>query len=159
MRDVGARFGIVEVEEKPLARDGEDLRIGDDLHRRVPPLPRGTAFEGTWRYLFASSGNGAFNSGSVSVERVLTLTRDGRFRRTGFAGVTSTVEGAGGTTGVTAGRQRPMESGRYEAGGYALELVGEDGRRERLSLFRPDRNSDGLLIIGGGNYLRREARK
>ncbi|MBP0494262.1 hypothetical protein [Roseomonas indoligenes] len=157
-RDMTSRYGLIEVKEKPFARDGENLRIGGDAHRRVPPLPRGTVFDGTWRYFFASSGSTAFSSGSVAVERLLTLSRDGRFRRTGFTGASSSNEAGGGRTGFTSGRERPAESGRYEAEGYRLTLVGDDGRRESFSLILPDPGKDGLLVIDGNNYLRRDGK-
>jgi hypothetical protein len=155
-RDMTRRYGLIEVEEKPFAREGEDLRIDGTTHRRVPPLPRGTVFDGTWRYFFASSGSTAFSSGSVAVERLLTLTRDGRFRRTGFSGASSSNEAGGARTGFTSGRERPAESGRYEAEGHRLTLIGEDGRRENLSLVLPEPGRDGLLVINGDNYLRRD---
>ncbi|WP_458094543.1 hypothetical protein [Roseomonas sp. WA12] len=156
LREMTGRYGLIEVAEKPFAREGENLRIDDAVHRRLAPLPRGTVFNGTWRYFFASSGSSAAGSGSVAVERVLTLTRDGRFRRTGFSGASSTVETGGGRTGVTTGRDRPAESGRYEAEGYRLVLVGDDGRRETFSLILPDASGDALLVIDGDNYLRRD---
>ncbi|MFC0407308.1 hypothetical protein [Roseomonas elaeocarpi] len=158
MREVGHRFGIMENETQPLRRDGGNLRIGETLHQRVPPLPSDTRFNGTWRYFFASSGTGAFSSGGVASERLLTLTPDGRFRRTGFTGASSTNEVGGGTTGFTAGRERPAESGRYEAAGFRLTLRGDDGREEVLSIFRPDGSDDGdkLLVIDGRNYLRQD---
>ena len=157
MREVGLRYGILDSETKPLRREATGLRIGDTLHAQVPPLPANTRFDGTWRYFFASSGSTAFASGSVSSEQLLTLTPDGRFRRTGFAGASSTSSAGGGTAGVTTGRRRPAESGRYDAAGSRLTLRGDDGAQEVLSLFRPGGETDDkLLVIDGNNYLKRD---
>jgi len=156
LREMGPRYGVIGTEEHPFARDGEGFRIDGLAHRRVPPLPRGTVFDGTWRYFHASSGSTAFSSGGVSSERILTLSPDGRFTRTGSGGVTTTSEAGGARTGFAAGRARPAEAGRYEAEGYRLILTGEDGRREDLSLVLPDPGSRALLVIDGDNYLRRD---
>lgn len=158
LRRAGSRYGILDTETEPLRRDSAGLRIGDTLHERVPPLPANTRFDGTWRSFSASSGSTAFSSGSVSSERLLELSPDGRFRRSGFSGVSSTNSAGGGTTGVTAARRRPAESGRYEAQGYRLVLRGDDGTEQALSLFRPGgQDGDKLLVIDGDNYLRRDA--
>lgn len=156
LREAGPRYGIWTRETLPVRREEAGLRIGDTLHDRVPPLPAGTRFDGTWRYFFASSGSTAMSSGSVSSERLLTFTPDGRFRRTGFTGASSTSSAGGGTTGFSTGRHRPAEAGRYEASGFRLTLRGDDGTEEVLSLFRPPgEGGDKLLVIDGNNYLRR----
>jgi hypothetical protein len=158
LQEVRTGLGVLRAEEKPLVREGQDLKIDGELHRRVPPFPAGARLQGVWRYFFASSGSGAFSSGSVAVERILTLTSDGRFRRTGFSGASSTNDTGGGTVGFTAGRERPIESGRYTLDGYRLVLTGDDGREERLSVFRPDIDSDGVLVINGSNYIKRDGK-
>lgn len=54
-------------------------------------------------------------------------------------------------------RSRPSHRARrYELSGHVLTLRGEDGSEERLSIFRGDPGSEGLLVIQGSNYLRRE---
>lgn len=154
MAEVENRFGMIERETKPLERKGEDLVIGGASHVRVPPLPRGAPFAGTWRYLFSNVGSGPLSSGGVTVERTLTLGRDGRFQRTGFVGFSASNEIGGDRTSVAGSSRRPAEAGRYEVDGYRLTLVGDDGGREVLSLFQPERGSDKLLIVNGGNYLK-----
>lgn len=156
LRETHSRFGLIEVEQESLVREGQDLRIGDTLHRFVPPLPADTRLEGRWRYFYGSAGSTAFSSGSVAVERLLTLTRDGRFRRSGFAGFSGSNDTGGGSSGVTVGSQRPAEQGRYRIEGYGLTLTGDDGRQEVFSLFMPDKDSDGVLTINGSNYLKRD---
>lgn len=156
MTGVSGRLGMLRVRQEPFARQGDDIRIGRVLHRHIPPMPRGTTFDGTWRHFAASSGSGAFTSGGVASERTLTLTRDGRFHRTRWAGATFSSEVSGNRTGVGVSSRSPATSGRYEVEGYHLTLLGEDGQRERLTLIRPDPGSDRLLVINGGNYLRRE---
>ncbi len=157
--DMTLRYGLIEVKQHPFAREGEDLRIDGQTHRRLPPLPRGTRFEGSWRYLFASAGSTAFSSGSVAVERVLTLARDGRFRRTGLTGASSSTEAGGNhRAGFTTRGDHPAETGRYEAEGHRLTLIGEDRRREILNLILPEPGKDRLLVIDSDNYLRRDGR-
>ncbi|WP_376091706.1 hypothetical protein ACE7GA_22250 [Roseomonas sp. CCTCC AB2023176] len=156
LREATRDFGLLRVTSEPLAREGGDLRIGRTAHRRVEPFPPGATLEGTWRYTYASSGSGAFSSGSVAVERTLTLSRDGRFARTGWSGASSTNETGGGRTGVTVGGARPTATGRYVLEGYRLTLLRDDGGREDMPVMRPDPGSEALLVIGGANYLRRD---
>lgn len=155
-RQTGSRFGLIEIERDSLAREGRDLRIGDTLHRFVPPLPADTRLEGRWRYFYGSAGSTAFSSGSVAVERHLLLTRDGRFQRSGFTGASSSSDMGGGSSGVTVGSQRPAGQGRYRIEGYTLTLTGDDGQRQVFSLFMPERDSDAVLTIDGSNYLKRD---
>ncbi|TDG29451.1 hypothetical protein [Paracraurococcus ruber] len=150
-------YGMLERAEQPLARVGADLTLGKERWRRVVPFPAGTRLDGSWRYLFASSGQGAFSSGSVAVERVLTLAADGTFMRSGFSGFSGSNETGGTRTGIVTGSRRPATSGRYRIEGMQLVLDAGDGTRETLSVFRPDPGSDRLLVIDGDNYLRRDA--
>lgn len=156
MRKVENDLGTIETETEPFAKTGDGLTIGGAEHVFVPPFEAGKTFEGTWRYFFASSGMSAASSGSVSAERILTLARDGTFRRTGWSGASVTSDAGGSTVGTVASSRKPLESGRYRVEGYALELAGKDGRTERLSLFAPDKGSDGVLVIDGSNYLKQD---
>ena len=155
MDDVQNEYGMLKREEKPLARGAADLSIGEQRWRRVVPFPAGTRLDGSWRYLLASSGQGASSSGGVTVERVLTLTSDNRFSRTGFTGFSGSTEADGARTSIVTGSRRPVTSGTYRLDGLLLHLAGEDGRTETLSVFRPAPGSDGLLVVDGDNYLRR----
>lgn len=152
-------YGMFEKETRPFARDGDDLKIGKADYRHVPPLSKGTRFEGVWRHFFGQSGSTAFSSNSVAVERTLTLTPDGTFTRTGWSGFISSNESGDARTGVTGNSKRPLERGRYEVEGYQLILSGGDGRTERFSLFMPDEGSDGLFVINGSNYLKQKPNK
>ena len=159
LMDVKNGYGVLERKTEALERKGTDLKIGKADYRLVPPLVRGTPLQGAWRYFFASGGTIGANSGSVSSERVLTLLPDGSFSRTGWSGVSSSTEIGDTRTGVVGSNTRPIERGRYEFDGYQLTLTGEDGRTEGLSVFRPDRDLDSLLVINGANYLKREGNK
>ncbi len=156
MRAVDDDFGTLAAETKPFKRSGKDLVIGEADYALVPPFPEGTPFEGRWRSFFASSGTTATSSGGVSSERIVTLGRDGSFRRTGSTGVMSSNEIGGSRVGFASGGERPAESGRYRVKNYTLELVGDDGTTERHSIFAPDKGSDSLLVIDGSNYLKQE---
>lgn len=149
-------YGIVETETEAFSRDGNNLVIDEDDYRRIPPLPRGTQLDGSWRYFWASSGMTATSSGGVSSERLLTMTPDGRFEMTGWSGVMSSNATGDTSTSVTASSNRPNMSGHYEVDGYTLKLTGSDGSEKTLSLFLPDAGSDGLLVIDGNNYLKNE---
>jgi hypothetical protein len=37
-------------------------------------------------------------------------------------------------------------------------LTDADGRTESMSIFEPDKASDGLLVINGNNYLKDDGR-
>jgi hypothetical protein len=156
MRAVSDDFGTLESETKPFAKQGDGLEIDGGSYIAVPAVAAGTPFEGTWRYFFAAVGSTASSSTSVSSERLLTLRRDGTFERTGWSGASGTNDSGSGTVGFTTSGSRPSMSGHYKVEGYALELAGDDGKTERLSIFAPEEESDKLLVIGGANYLKQE---
>ncbi|OLP57934.1 hypothetical protein BJF93_13945 [Xaviernesmea oryzae] len=156
MRSVANAFGVIETETKALAKKGDDLLIDDGAYNKLQPFPGGTTFNGTWRDFFASVGTTAFSSASIASERLLTLSPDGTFKRTGWSGASSTSDVGDTTTGFTSGGERPAASGRYRIEGYSLDLTGSDGKTERLSIFAPDRGSDSVLVIDGVNYLKQE---
>ena len=145
LTEVATQYAVLRPSTEPFARNGADLRIGGRDYRRLDPLPSGTVFDGTWRYTYASSGTMAFSSGGVSGQRTLGLTRD------------ATSNEAGGTrTGFAGSSERPIEQGRYRVEGFHLVLTDDDGRSETLSVFEPERGSDGLLVIDGSNYLKQD---
>lgn len=150
MRTMINDYGVIETETLPLETPGDDLRIDEGDYYRLPPFDDGTRLDGTWTYTWASSGMTATSSGSIAVQRTLELSEDGRFSRTGWSGGSS----SGDMGGVTVSSNRPASSGRYEISGYQLILTGKDGSTETLSIFAPDRDSDGLLVINGSNYLK-----
>ena len=154
LTSVESPLGILNTQTKTFQRTGEGIKIGDTDYRHVEPLPQGTPFEGRWSVLHASSGSMASSSGGVSSQHVLALARDGRFTRTGYASVMASNQAGDGHTSIASGSARPVERGRYSVEGYRLTLMGEDGRSETLSLFEPDRGSDGVLVINGSNYLK-----
>jgi len=149
-------YGVIEVSQEPFQEAKKQLVIGETTYNRVPPLPQGTTFEGTWRYFWASSGTTATSTGGVSSERMLTLTSNGRFTQTGSSGYMSSFDGADTTTGVAGTNTAPLESGTYSVEGYRLVLTGEDGRTQTLSLFLPEPGSDELLVIDGNSYLKED---
>lgn len=157
--DVKNNYGVLELKTESFERKGAGFKIGKADYREVPPIAKGTRLQGAWRSFFASSGMTATSSGSVASERMLTLSPDGTFVRTGWSGVSTSNEIGNTRTSVTGSNDRPIERGRYEIDGYQLTLTGEDGRMESLSVFRPDRDSDDLLVINGANYLKKDAKK
>jgi hypothetical protein len=156
IRSVANEFGLIEVETSPFAKTNDSITINEEEHQRLPPFAPDTRLAGDWRYFFASSGMTATSSGSIAVERYLTLTQDGRFERSAWSGASSSNDTGGGTTGVTTSTDRPSTSGTYQLEGYTLTLTGNDGQSEKLSVFAPDIGSDELLVIDGSNYLKQD---
>lgn len=147
---VESPFGMVRRMDEPLLREGETLKVGDTAYQHVRAFPAGQRLAGTWTNTWGTSGP----TGSVGGTRTLTLTADGRFTRDGFTGF-ATGQGPGNSgASVVGNAARPSAGGRYTLEGYRLTLTGEDGRTESLSLFAPDPGSQGLLVIGGANYLK-----
>lgn len=159
LRDVVNDYGVITTKTRPFEKAGDDIKIGKQRHNRLEPLKDGTPLEGSWRYFFASSGSMAFSSGSVSSERTLTFDTSGRYTRTGFSSTSSTSTAGGGTTGFTAGGKRPEASGTYRIDGFTLTLTDEAGKVEKFSIFAPDKGSEGLLVIGGANYLKKKGER
>ncbi|MCW0019524.1 hypothetical protein G9X68_20180 [Rhizobium sp. WYCCWR 11279] len=154
MRRVTSAYGTIEIETKPFSKKGEDLVIADADYRVVPPFDEGTTLDGEWVSTFASSGMTATSSGSVASSHTLTLHRNGTFERTGWSGASMTNEIGGSRSGVTTSGNRPGASGRYKLSGYRLDLTDASGKTESMSIFEPDKGSDGLLVINGNNYLK-----
>lgn len=155
--EVADAFGTLHVEDPTFSRSADQIVIAGTTYRRIPPVPG--PIEGTWSASFGQSGTLATGSTSFYSARTLTLTRDGRFTRTGSYGFSSSNTTGDSTTGVTGGARRPGETGRYAISGYTLTLTTDDGRTETSSLFAPDPGSDGLLVINGGNYLKAKPRR
>ena len=150
MRSMVNDYGVMETRILPLARAGNDLKIDEEDYIRLPPFDAGTRLDGSWTYIWASSGMTATSSGSVAVERNLVLHMDGRFSRTGWSGGSS----SGDMGGVTASSDKPAEAGTYDITEYQLTLNGDDGSSQIFSVFAPDIGSDALLVIDGDNYLK-----
>ncbi|NEJ18626.1 hypothetical protein GR247_00370 [Rhizobium leguminosarum] len=154
MRSVTSPYGTIEIETKTFSKKGQDLVIADADHRAVPPFDEGTTLDGEWVSTFASSGMTATSSGSVASSHTLRLHRNGTFERTGWSGASMTNEIGGSQSGVTTSSNRPGASGRYKLSGYRLDLTDVSGKTETMSIFEPDKGSDGLLVINGNNYLK-----
>ncbi len=154
LRDVETDYGILVSETEEFGRDGDSLKVGGDDYRPVPPMGRDTRFEGSWRYLWAQTGSGAFTSNSIAVERVLAMRQDGTFTMQGWSSFASSSDLGTGTVNTAGHNTKPVESGRYEVDGYTLRLIGNDGETVLMSLFAPDAGSDGILILNGNNYLK-----
>ncbi|MGZ2506496.1 hypothetical protein EHI47_25185 [Rhizobium leguminosarum] len=154
MRSVTSAYGTIEIETRTFSKKGQDLMIADADYRVVPPFDEGAALDGEWVSTFASSGMTATSSGSVASSHTLTLHRNGTFERTGWSGASMTNEIGGSRSGVTTSSNRPGASGRYKLSGYRLDLTDASGKTESMSIFEPDKGSDGLLVINGSNYLK-----
>ena len=161
MRSVVDDYGVIETETVSFAKDGEDLLLDEGSYNRLPPFPDGTTFDGSWTYLWASSGMTATSSGSFATQRTLVMRADGTFSRDGWAG--------GGTSsdmgGVNVSSGRPGNAGSYHVSGYELVLSGDDGSKEILSLITPDIGSDksssstGPIILGTTTSHRQRKRE
>lgn len=150
MHSVTSDYGTIETEVTALARDGDDLKIGERDYRAIPAFKEGSTLDGSWTSTFASSGMTATSSGSVASSRTLEMKPDGSFRRTGWHGASTSGEFGG----VTTNGKRAGETGTYTLSGYRLDLKHANGQTESLSIFEPDIGSDELLVINGSNYLK-----
>ncbi len=147
-------YGRVALSRVPFARkDDGALRIDGTEWIGRPPFPPGSRLDGTWRYFWASSGSMAFSSGSAAAERKLSLSPDGRFRRTGYSGYSGSFETGDMHTGVVAGGPKPADGGSYTLDGYRLVLKADTGQTQAVSVFRAD-PGDGMLVIDGANYTK-----
>lgn len=146
------RYGIAEVDLYDYEAGDDGMNINGKVYSRIPPFESGKRFDGVWRYTFAQVGNQAYYSGSVVVERVLRLKKDGTFERSGFTGVTSQTP----DVGVTTSSETPATTGTYSVNGYTLQLKPDGTAPESFSIYAPDVASDGLLIINGSNYLKQD---
>ena len=147
-------YGFVEKTVKPFKSDNSGLTIADKSYMRIPPFSGGTRFDGVWRYTFGSSGNLSFSSGSITGERMLTLTKQGTFSRNGWTGVLASQQTGNFHSSVGGSSKSGDQTGRYQIEDYRLVLTSDDGRTETLTIFRPDTDSDDLLIINGAYYLK-----
>jgi hypothetical protein len=159
MSDVWDGYGILQKDKKTFEVSGEDIKIAGTTHSRLPPLPAGKTFKGTWNYTFAQSGQTAYSSGGFATQRTLTLRPDGGFERSGFTSVSSTHETGGSTTGVTSSSEQPAAKGHYEVEGYRIRLTGDDGKAQEFSFFSLAGDDDGVLVIGGSNYIKEDKAK
>jgi hypothetical protein len=159
LADVQNNYGLLERKTHPFAKKGEDLRVGKADYFRVAPFSAADRLDGVWRYSYAASSSVGTYFGAVAVERTLTFTRDGGFTRTGWANVNSSSEIGNTRAAVNTTSDRPLEKGRYAFDGYRMTLTGEDGRTESLSIFRPEKGSDELLVINGANYSKQDGKK
>lgn len=153
MRTVGARFGLVSEERATFARDGDALTVGGADYHPVAPV-NSLKLDGVWTAFRATTGQIGTTSTSFASARTLALTADGRYRRSGFAAVSSQVETGDTDTSVTGSRETPEETGAYTIDGYTLTLVPEGGAPQVLSIYLPDAGDIDLLVIDGANYLR-----
>ncbi len=102
---------------------------------------------------FVNTSNGS-NTSSVSGEKQLIFTKDGRFSQNGFVGF------AGSTSDVGASSSsKTSGSGTYRITGNTLELTYSDGQKAKYTFFIYPENVNesvpGLLIIDGASYLLR----
>jgi hypothetical protein len=119
------------------------------LHECKPATP-GFTLAGPYR---ANSGVGNLAQGgssSVFVSKVWHFERDGRYRREGAAGASTS---AGGTA-VTSTSRQPGQQGRYRLDGWRIELQPE-GQAAYSLLFCRYPDSDQAIILGGTTYLQR----
>ncbi|MGO7785634.1 hypothetical protein ACC717_36975, partial [Rhizobium ruizarguesonis] len=78
----------------------------------------------------------------------------GTFELAGWSGASMTNEIGGSQSCFTTSSNRPGASGRYKLSGYRLYLTDLSVKTETMSIFEPDKGSDGLLVINGNNYLK-----
>ena len=110
-----ARSGLWQVQRR--SEVGQDR--GDALIQITRPLPASegplTPSSPDWLQhprpgAGAAEDEGRGRDRGRPPRRLLTLTRDGRFRRTGFSSASSSMETSGGRMGFAGGRERPADT-------------------------------------------------
>jgi hypothetical protein len=142
------RFGIVEAgRAKTIKPTDRGFSVGGMPYEPAQGVPTPT-LSGSWRYNNYATGPG----GSMTLIRQIDFTADGRYKRTGFAGVTvdNPVAGISSTSSGT----DPEQMGRYEIDGLTLKLTSDAGETEAMSLVAVNPADLSFLFIDSDNYAR-----
>lgn len=140
------RFGLVEADRPKTMKPTErGFSLGGMPYEPAQGVPTPT-LNGSWRHNYFASGPG----GSVTSIRQIDFTADGRYTRTGFAGVTVDNPVAGIST--TSSGTDPEQTGRYEIDGLTLKLTSDAGETEVMSLVAADPADLSFLFIDSDSY-------
>ncbi len=139
------RFGLVETRTKAMEPTERGFKVGGYPYEPARGVPV-TTLNGSWRHNYFASGPG----GSITSIRQIDFTADGRYKRTGFTGVTVDNPVAGIST--TSAGTDPEQMGRYEIAGLTLKLTNDAGGTELMSLIATDQNDLSFLFIDGDSY-------
>ncbi|WP_020618341.1 copper amine oxidase N-terminal domain-containing protein [Paenibacillus daejeonensis] len=135
-------------------KPGGDAVIDGDDYTRHAPLGR-TVLDGKYEASGYTSAPGGTGLARVST---YVFRPDGTFTDSNWTGVTADGSedggsGSGVSSTITSGS---AASGTYTIQGYTILFRYKDGSSESRMFFMPDKN-DGMLRIGGGDYLLKEA--
>lgn len=135
-------------------KPGGDAVINGDAYTRHGPLGR-TVLDGKYE---ASGYTSALGGTGLAKVNTYVFRPDGTFSDSSWTGVTSDgSENGGSGTGVSSTITAGSEAaGTYAVQGYSILFKYKDGTSESRMFFMPDKN-DGMLRIGGGDYLLKEA--
>lgn len=143
---------------------GRWRRAGDSFFVKMPdmqkeeesqmipygPAQRGEQVEGSWHAGMSSVSTAGGQTTTGAVGNILTLHRNGRFERSGYAGASFANSGAAGTYQKSSG----MGSGTYRIEGFMLEMSYADGRVERdLFYWAGGKNKYDMVMLNGTQYL------
>ena len=133
---------------------GGDAVIDGDVYTRHGPLGR-TVLDGKYEASGYTSTPGGTGLAKVNT---YVFRKDGTFTDSSWTGVTADgSENGGSGTGVSSTiTSGSAASGTYTVQGYSILFKYKDGTSESRMFFMPDKD-DGMLRIGGGDYLLKEA--
>jgi hypothetical protein len=136
-------FGLTE-ESVGSYVAGKSLEAKGTSYYAVAPV-HDLRINGRYRSFFAMVGSTVTQSTSVSSEKFITFTPDGRYQKQGFSGASFTNSGAAGTFG----KNRAPDAGTYQIDGYTMLLKSQTtGQTEAYSIVveKPGPNPASLLI-------------
>ena len=142
-------FGLME-ESTGSYVAGRSLESEGSKYNYVGPANGDLKLSGRYRSFFASVGQTAFSSGSVSSEKFITFTPDGRYQKQGFTGASFSNTGAQGTV---ASKRAPSQ-GTYQISGYTMVLQPMNGPAESYTvLLEEEGPHPGAVFIDDEAYL------
>ena len=152
MTEAGDGFGTLHTTEGPVVRKDDSIELDEALWVAAAPLP--ATLNGRWASSYAGGGSMAFSSTFISSYNDLTLTPDGRYKRTGGSSVSGSNTGGSVSTSYAGSTAQRVRAGRYRVEGYTLVLTGDDGQTEVMTAFAPSPGSDDILLLNGSHWRR-----
>jgi hypothetical protein len=151
-----ASLGMVWTARESLLSRGGAARFrfrGVDISP-MKPVPR-LRLEGRYTSSNVTTAGAGSSSTSVSADRTLTFTRDGRYTKSRFVGVAFSHESGEGRTGG-AGISKPAQlTGTYVIEGFRLTLTPDEGPPENFTvIIETPGVSPSALFINGAAYLK-----
>lgn len=138
-------FGLIQRTTLPFQRRGANnvsFNYEGASMNIVRPAPKNLRLSDEYTSTFHMSGNLGGSSNSVTSQRSIAFTPDGRYRKSGFAAFSFSNDAGTGTTSGAGYNPRAPNTGRYVIDGYTLTLTPDQGLEEVFTLviekFEPE---------------------